>query len=112
MNTVIERVVAEKLTVISNTCLIIAFKRNEMKIRSIEQAFCRLPELIPQIHHFEWGINNSKEGLHKDFTHCFTLHFKKTTDMDTYLPHPAHKEFVAQLDGIVEDVLVFDYWAK
>ncbi|MCO5724043.1 Dabb family protein [Robiginitalea marina] len=80
------------------------------KIREIEGAFSQLPEKIAHIRSFEWGLNNSPEGLNKGFTHCFFLTFASEEDRDAYLPHPDHKAFGALLGPWLEDVLVVDYW--
>lgn len=82
----------------------------EEKIGEIEAAFSQLPEKIALIRSFEWGLNNSPEGLNKGFTHCFFLTFASEDDRDAYLPHPDHKAFGALLGPWLEDVLVVDYW--
>uniref|UniRef100_UPI0040484F69 Dabb family protein n=1 Tax=Roseivirga sp. TaxID=1964215 RepID=UPI0040484F69 len=81
-------------------------------IKKAEDAFMALPSKISQIKDFEWGLNNSPEGLDKGFTHCYFLTFKSEEDRAIYLPHPDHKAFGALLDGILGDVLVVDYWMK
>jgi hypothetical protein len=81
-------------------------------IKKAEDAFIALPSKIPQIKDFEWGLNNSPEGLDKGFTHCYFLTFKSEEDRAIYLPHPDHKAFGALLGDILGDVLVVDYWMK
>ena len=81
-------------------------------IRKVEQAFKALPDKIPQIESFEWGTNNSPEGLDKGFTHCFFLTFNSEADRAVYLPHPDHKSFGSLLGPYLEDVLVVDYWIE
>lgn len=81
-------------------------------IKTIETAFAQLPSKIEIINDFEWGLNNSPEGLNKGFTHCFILTFNDENDRAVYLPHPAHKDFVKLLEPYLDDVLVLDYWAK
>jgi hypothetical protein len=81
-------------------------------ISEIERAFASLPSRIPVIKAFEWGVNNSPEGLDKGFTHCFILTFSSEADRDEYLPHPDHREFGRVLSPWLEDVLVVDYWAR
>lgn len=81
-------------------------------IRRIEEAFVALPSQIEVIRDFEWGINNSPEGLDKGFTHCFILTFDSEEGRDIYLPHPAHKAFGDILSPHLEDVLVVDYWVR
>ncbi len=81
-------------------------------INKVEAAFNALPSKIKEIQDFEWGINNSPEGLDKGFTHCFLLTFKSEEDRAIYLPHPNHKAFGEVLTPYLEDVLVIDYWSK
>jgi hypothetical protein len=64
-----------------------------MDIKKVEEAFSGLPSKIPQIVGYEWGTNNSPEGLDKGFTHCFFLSFNSEEDRAIYLPHPDHKAF-------------------
>jgi hypothetical protein len=82
------------------------------KIQAIEAKFRELKTRIPQIQDLEWGTNVSPENHAQGFTHCFLLTFKDTAARDAYLPHPAHKEFGAQLGPILDKVLVVDYVAK
>lgn len=81
-------------------------------IQKIEQAFASLKDKIKEVHSFEWGTNNSPEGLDKGLTHCFFVTFLSEADRATYLPHPKHQEFVAMIGPFVEDVTVVDYWTK
>lgn len=80
------------------------------KLMEIEKAFAALPSKIPQIQSYEWGLNNSPEGLEKGFTHCFFLTFKSEADRGIYLPHPDHQAFGSLLKPHLADVLVVDYW--
>ena len=95
---------------------VVLFKFNEEtskeKIKEIEEAFGALPSKIPQIAEYEWGLNNSPEGLNKGLTHCFFLTFKTEADREVYLPHPDHQAFVQLLGQTLEDVTVVDYWTK
>jgi hypothetical protein len=90
------------------------FKANTSKkdIEKVEAAFSALPSKIPQIVGYEWGINNSPEGLDKGFTHCFFLTFRSEEDRAIYLPHPDHKAFGAILTPYLEDATVVDYWTN
>lgn len=81
-------------------------------IAKVAAAFSALPSKIPQIVGYEWGTNNSPEGLDKGFTHCFFLTFHSEKDRAIYLPHPDHKAFVEVLSPHLEDAVVVDYWAK
>lgn len=88
------------------------FKEDTTKeqLKEFENAFGALKNKIPEILSYEWGLNNSPEGLEKGFTHCFFLTFKSEEDRAIYLPHPDHKAFVTLIGPSVEDVLVVDYW--
>jgi len=90
------------------------FKEDASKevIARAEKVFVALPSKISQINSFEWGINNSTEGIDKGFTHCYFLSFNSEEDRAIYLPHPDHKAFGEILKPILDDVLVVDYWVE
>ncbi len=81
------------------------------EVQHIIDEFKGLPSQIPSIFAFEYGTDNSPEGLADGFTHCFLLTFKSEADRESYLPHPAHKAFGTALKPYLEKVLVVDYWA-
>lgn len=85
---------------------------SEAQIKEIVDAFRDLKTKIPEIRAFEWGTNNSPEGLNKGLTHCFILTFHSEKDREIYLPHPDHKAFGAKLGPVLDDVFVIDYWSK
>ena len=78
-------------------------------VKEIENAFRALPGTIPEIAAFEWGTNNSPEGLAQGFTHCFFVSFRDAKGREAYLPHPAHQAFVDVLKPHLDKVLVIDY---
>ncbi|MCB0664214.1 MAG: Dabb family protein [Saprospiraceae bacterium] len=82
------------------------------QVKMICEAFANLPNEISQIKGFEWGENNSPEGLNQGLTHAFVLTFHSDEDRDDYLVHPAHKAFGKKLGPILDKVTVVDYWAK
>lgn len=82
------------------------------EIAKVEAAFKALPSKIKEIRDFEWGLNNSPEGLNQGFTHCYFLTFSSEADRAIYLPHPDHKAFGALLGPVLDKVLVVDYWLK
>lgn len=94
--------------------VLFSFKESatDADIAGVEAAFAALPTKIPQIRGFEWGTNNSPEGLDQGFTHCFFLTFDSEEDRAIYLPHPDHKAFGAALGPHLEKVLVVDYWTQ
>jgi hypothetical protein len=81
-------------------------------VDAIQQAFSRLPDEIDSIVSYEWGINNSPEGINQGFTHCFFLSFASEADRDAYLIDPAHQHFVAGLQPHLAQALVVDYWTN
>lgn len=80
-------------------------------VQKVVDAFRSLKTSIPQVAEFEFGTDNSPEGLANGFTHCFLITFKSEADRDVYLPHPKHKEFVEILKPHLDKVQVIDYWA-
>jgi hypothetical protein len=80
--------------------------------KKIEDAFRALPAKISEIRNFEWGSNVSVENLSQGFTDCFVLTFASEKDRDTYLVHPAHKEFGNIIGSALDKVLVVDFWAE
>jgi hypothetical protein len=85
---------------------------SEADVKKVEDAFKELPKKIKTVKGFEWGTNNSPEGLTDGFTHCFFVSFASEKDRDDYLPHAEHKAFVDVLKPHLDKVLVIDYWAK
>lgn len=84
---------------------------SESQIAKLVDEFRALPKKIPVIADFEYGINNSPEGLNVGLTHCFLVTFKNEKDREVYLPHAAHKAFVEQLMPHLEKAVVVDYLA-
>ena len=82
------------------------------QVQSIEAAFRALPAQVREIREFEWGVDRSPEGLSQGYTHCFLVTFLSEKDRDAYLPHPAHRAFVALLQPCLDKVLVIDYFAN
>ena len=80
-------------------------------IKKVVEAFRELPQKIQEIADFEWGTNNSPEGLSDGLTHGFIVSFKSEKDRDVYLDHPAHKAFVEVLLPHLQKPVVIDFWA-
>ena len=85
---------------------------NKEDVQKVVDAFRTLKKSIPQVAAFEYGTDNSPEGLANGFTHCFLVTFKSEADRDVYLPHPKHKEFVEVLKPHLDKVQVIDFWAS
>lgn len=90
------------------------FKETSSKedVQKVVDAFRSLKKSIPEVAAFEYGTDNSPEGLGNDFTHIFLVTFKSEKDREVYLPHPKHKEFVEVLKPHLDKVQVLDYWAS
>ena len=82
-------------------------------VAGIEGAFRALGASLPFVTGFEWGLNSSPEGLDEGFTHCFIVTFAGPEGRDQYLPHPAHRAFIARwLDPNLEKACVVDFAAR
>jgi TolA-binding protein len=82
------------------------------EVKTVEDAFRALPSKIKEVKSFEWGKNNSPEGINDGLTHCFFVTFASEKDREAYLPHPDHKAFVEVLKPHLDKVVVVDYWAE
>ena len=93
--------------------VLLGFKEgtSQQKLDEIARRFAALREDIPGISDFEWGTNNSPEGLNDGLSHCFVLSFSSTEARDNYLPHSNHTAFADWAGEWVEKVVVVDYWA-
>lgn len=103
---------ADKKTMLRH---VVIFKFKEaspaVEVQKVVDGFRALGSKIPEIASFEYGTNNSPEGLNDGFTHCFLVTFKSEKDRDAYLPHPDHKYFVELLKPHLDKAMVIDYWA-
>ena len=84
----------------------------EAQIDEAVKAFENLKNEIPEITHFEWGVNDSKEGASKGLTHTFNLTFNDDHGREIYLFHESHIALVNKIGPIIADVLVMDYWTE
>jgi hypothetical protein len=85
----------------------------EAELRRIEEAFAALARALPFVTGFEWGRNESAEGLDHGYTHCFVVTFADAAGRDAYLPHPLHEAFVRDfVDPFMDDACVVDFPAK
>jgi len=89
------------------------FKENSSAddVQKVVDAFRSLPAKISEVAGFEYGTNNSPEGLADGFTHCFLVTFKSEDDRATYIKHPDHQAFVSVLKPHLEKVQVIDFWS-
>jgi hypothetical protein len=91
----------------------VAFKfkdgTSQEDIDKLNAAFADLENKIDVIRTFDSGKNHSPEKLNKGTTDGYLLTFDSEADRDTYLNHPAHKEFGSMAGKILADVFVFDF---
>lgn len=80
-------------------------------VQKVVDAFRALPGKITEVADFEYGTNNSPEGLADGFTHCFLITFKSEDDRAAYIKHPDHQAFVSILKPHLEKVQVIDFWS-
>lgn len=78
-------------------------------IEKVVAAFNELPSKIDTIKDYEYGVNNSPEGLDDGFTHIFLVTFADDAGRAKYLPHPDHLAFVEILKPHLEKVMVLDF---
>lgn len=81
------------------------------QIKEVVDGFAALAKKIDVIVELEYGTDVGVENLNQGFTHGFVVTFRNEQGRDTYLPHPAHQEFVKLVGPRVDKVLVFDFWA-
>ncbi|UDM16356.1 Dabb family protein [Vogesella sp. XCS3] len=72
-------------------------------------AFAALPAAIAQVRDFRAGTDISPENLAQGYTHGWLLRFDDAAALRHYLAHPAHQAFVAQVQPLLAQALVFDF---
>ena len=82
------------------------------EVQEVIDAFAGLPKKVNTIVDFEHGTNVSREGKSEGFTHVLVVTFKNEADLQAYLVHPAHEEYVKVVRDRREKVVVFDYWTE
>ncbi|NOX53871.1 MAG: Dabb family protein [Planctomycetes bacterium] len=85
---------------------------SQADIDRIVKGFGELPKKVETIIDFEWGTDVSVEGKSEGFTHAFVVTFRDAKGRDTYLPHPAHQEFVKLVRPHLKKVLVLDFYTQ
>jgi hypothetical protein len=93
---------------------LVAFKFNEnyqpQGERLLLETLWALKDQIPGIVDITAGVNVTEEteNIH-GYTLGLRVTFQDQEALRQYGPHPAHREFVKLLDGIIESVVVVDY---
>jgi hypothetical protein len=83
----------------------------DAQIAVLAAALRELVVRIEGIVSFEYGANNSSEGLSRGMTHVVMFTFTSAEARDAYLLHPEHRKAAARITelGIIEEMLVIDF---
>jgi len=84
----------------------------ESQVQEVVDAYAALQGKVESILDIEYGTNISMENKSAGFTHGFVITFADQKGLDDCLPHPAHLEFAKLARARVDDMLMFDYFAK
>jgi hypothetical protein len=91
--------------------LLLEFKLGvtESDMLSVFKEFESMPSKVDGVLSVEWGLNNSPENINRGFTHCVFMTFADEQGRNNYLPHPEHELLKAELDPLLENIIVLDY---
>jgi len=94
--------------------VLVKFKEDltESQVQEVVDAYAALRGKVESILDIEYGTNISMENKSAGFTHAFVITFADQKGLDDSLPHPAHLEFAKLARARVDDMLMFDYFAK
>lgn len=95
---------------------VVAFKfKPQVSLQQQQKAteeFYALQKKIPQIIEFEGGPDLSFNQKKGKFTHCFIVTVNNEQDLAIYGEHPDHKAFSKEVDPLLAEVMVVDYWTQ
>lgn len=91
--------------------LLIKFKETAeaSKIEELRALFESMPAKVEGVEAVEWGLNDSPEGLNKDYSHAVVMSFADDAARQHYLPHPEHEALKEVFIPLIDDIVVFDY---
>jgi hypothetical protein len=91
--------------------LLLEFKLGvtESDMLSVFKEFESMSSKVDGVLSVEWGLNNSPENINRGFTHCVFMTFADEQGRNNYLPHPEHEQLKAQLNLLLENIIVLDY---
>jgi sialate O-acetylesterase len=79
------------------------------EVDRITREFQELPARVPGVTGFQWGIDNSPEGLQKGLTHAFFVTFESAAARAAAAADPARIDFVTRFRAAAEQIFVFDF---
>ena len=96
---------------------IVLFKCNlelpPAEIANVFAALAALQNTVPGIVEFEFGPNNSPQGMNRGYTHAFTMGFTDKQARDAFFLNPEHGKVRALIRPILQEApdskLVVDF---
>lgn len=82
---------------------------SQADIDGVLAAFAALPAAIAEVRDFRAGTDIGTENLAQGYTHGWVLRFDDAAALHCYLAHPVHQAFVAQVQPLLAQALVFDF---
>ena len=92
---------------ITHIALIKLVHSNEETIEEARQALAGLEGKIPQLRHFELGVNIVSS--YRSYDLALVAKFDSMEDLQAYQNHPAHVEVVKNLQGVRQSIVTVDY---
>ncbi|MFC1484449.1 Dabb family protein [Candidatus Neomarinimicrobiota bacterium] len=81
----------------------------EQQLFSMKERLESLPQAIPQIRHFEIGLNVNPSERAMDIV--LYSEFDSREDLSSYVEHPAHQAAASYIRTITSEVRIVDYEA-
>ncbi|RMG76986.1 MAG: Dabb family protein [Chloroflexi bacterium] len=80
---------------------------NQETAQTIKSKLMALPKRIPQIKHYEVGINVIESARNYDL--ALISQFDTLEDLNTYQAHPEHQEVVNYIKSVTSSIIAVDY---
>ncbi len=80
---------------------------NKETIEGAKEALASLEGKIPQVRHFELGVDLVHS--YRSYDLALITKFDSLADLEAYQNHPAHVEVVKYIQGIRKSVVTVDY---
>ncbi len=111
---------SEKLPILSQGLLTLMFKHiilfrfsdalTQPQCLELMADLGKLQQVIPEIIHYEYGINDFDNTHNKGFEYAFVMTFSDKSARQRYQNNHHHQDYISQkLNHYIEDVIVFDF---
>lgn len=70
---------------------------NDVELQNLNQGFCDLAANIQQVQSYEFGPDLGCYRGNADY--CLVAEFKDQSDLDLYVKHPQHQDFLTHVAG-------------